>query len=1054
MKRRILVLCLLLALVFMAIAVPVDAVGISLVKNVVEDPPNRFCVGKTINYEMKVGNPVGAAHNITVNVNDTYPNGVTEQLADDLYLAVGANKSYTGSYVVEVGDEGWIINTLSAEGFTELGTPVSASLDMPSFILHPRINITKVASPTSGAPSTNVTFTITVTNTGDCILDLVTVVDTLPSGMSYVSDNPSGSVSGQKITWDLGSMGSGAPPTTIHLVAHIDVGPAGTLTNNVLATGTPKDSLCDNVTDSGTAVVTRLFNPDINIVKTASLTGSCPGSDPLAVSIGDTVTYCFNVTNTGDVTLTGVSVNDNIYGPVTNLDKTTLAPGESAHGTIIHVVVEGDAPSVTDTATATGTDPLGGTVTDTDPCTINVAIAPEIEVNKTADPTEGAPSTGVTFTIRVENTGDCTLNPVMVVDTLPAGMSYVSDDSGGSVSGQEITWNLGSMDTGASKTISLVAHIDTGASGTLTDSVIATGTSPHGDDVSDADTADVTALTPGISVTKTADPTEGAPSTDVTFTIAVKNTGDCTLDPVKVVDTLPTGMSYVATGTSPTPDNAVENADGTWTITWNNVGPLTASGTAGDSTTITLVANIDEGASGVLNNTVHVEGKPPYGDNVTDDDIAQVFVLSVVSVELEKTGSPAIVAPGGNVTYTIKYKNTGTVPLHNVVITEHYPKGVTFISASPAPDAGTNNVWTIGTLQPGESGTIVIEVKVPEQIDLSFTETGSVIGEGLVMVTKDLSTEQKPYSLRNSVTLSCDELAPVSRYATTKVSGVPGTSLGITESGSGVYSSDEILDLETKNKTIILKKSTNAEYKPTSFNFSDSFSVNFTNKWKQDICSKNMEIDAAIHKKISDATYIDDETISRVDKDKSIMNFDSSFNGSMHIGARTKDTEISETYIGEFDVSQTIQIAKGPIPTPAPTPTPTPIWLPCPFNDSQEMNMTEEAEPTHDAKIKIEKSANRTSATVGDVIRYSYVVTNIGNINLTGVTVTDSRLGLVDLNRTELEPTEVANGTLLYTVNQSDVCANITNTADVTATDGCGGTVTNTSNQVIVITDS
>nr|AAU82998.1 fibrinogen-binding protein-like [uncultured archaeon GZfos1D1]QNO56998.1 hypothetical protein MGAOFDBH_00016 [Methanosarcinales archaeon ANME-1 ERB7] len=317
----------------------------------------------------------------------------------------------------------------------------------------------------------------------------------------------------------------------------------------------------------------------------------------------------------------------------------------------------------------------------------------------------------------------------------------------------------------------------------------------------------------------------------------------------------------------------------------------------------------------------------------------------VLSISLEKTGSPAIVAPGGNVTYTIKYKNTGTGPLHHVVITEHYPKGVTFISASPAPDAGTNNVWTIGTLLPGESGTIVIKVKVPEPIDLSFTETGSVIGEGVVMVTKDLSTEQKPYWLKNRVTLSCDELAPVSKYATTKVSGVPGTSLGITESGSGVYSSDENLDLETKNKSIILKKSTNAEYKPTSFNFSDGFSVNFTNKWKQDICSRNMEIDAAIHKKISDATYIDDETISRVDKDKSIMNFDSSFNGSMYIGARTKETEISETYIGEFDVLQTIHIAKGPIPTPAPTPTPTPIWLPCPYNVSQG-NTTEDAEPT------------------------------------------------------------------------------------------------------------
>ncbi len=614
---------------------------------------------------------------------------------------------------------------------------------------------------------------------------------------------------------------------------------------------------------------------------------------------------------------------------------------DSSASTTIHLVAHidtGASGTLTDSVTATGTPPHGDDVSDTDTADVT-ALTPGISVTKTADPTSGAPSTDVTFTITVENTGDCTLTPVMVVDTLPVGMSYVSDDSGGSVSGQEITWNLGSIASGApATTISLVAHIDTGATGTLTDTVTATGTPPHGDDVSGTDTADVTALTPGISVTKTADPTEGPVGTDITFTIIVTNTGDCTLNPVRVTDELQQGLSYVSSDPIADIHNGI--------IIWENVGPLTASGTTGDSTTITLVANIDEGARGVLNNTVHVEGKPHCGDKVTDDDIAQVFVLSVVSVKLEKSCSPTTVAPGGNVTYTINYTNTGDVPLHNVVITEHYPDGVTFISASPAPDAGTNNVWTIGTLLPGESGTIVIKVKVPEQIDLYFTETGSVIGEGLVMVTKDLSTEQKAYSLRNSVTLSCDELDPESAYATTKVSGVPGTSLGITESGSGVYSSDEILDLQTKNRTIILEKTTHAEYKPTSFNFSDSFSVNFTNKWKQDICSRNMEIGAAIHKKISDATYIDDETISRVDKDKSVMLFDSSFNGSMYIGARTKETAISETYIGEFDVLQTIHIGKGPIPTPMPTPTPTPIWLPCPFNASPEMNMTEDAEPT------------------------------------------------------------------------------------------------------------
>jgi hypothetical protein len=112
MKRRILVLCLSLALVFMAIAVPADAVGIELDKNVVEDPPNRFCVGKTIHYTMLVGNPdIPGNVNLTLNVSDRYPNGTTELLEANLFLAVGDNKTYKRSYVVEAGDVGkWITN--------------------------------------------------------------------------------------------------------------------------------------------------------------------------------------------------------------------------------------------------------------------------------------------------------------------------------------------------------------------------------------------------------------------------------------------------------------------------------------------------------------------------------------------------------------------------------------------------------------------------------------------------------------------------------------------------------------------------------------------------------------------------------------------------------------------------------------------------------------------------------------------------------------------------------------------------------------------------------
>jgi uncharacterized repeat protein (TIGR01451 family) len=315
------------------------------------------------------------------------------------------------------------------------------------------------------------------------------------------------------------------------------------------------------------------------------------------------------------------------------------------------------------------------------------------------------------------------------------------------------------------------------------------------------------------------------------------------------------------------------------------------------------------------------------GDGHTDEATVEILpAITPPEVTLKKSCSPSIVPPGGNVTYTINYTNSGEADLHNVVIIEYYPEGVTFISASPAPDHGTNNKWTIGTLAANTSGEINITVKVRDSRAYSFFESGGVIGEGFVMVSKDIATGQKPDTITNLVTLSCTELGPVSATASTTVSGVPGTSISVTEHGSGIYESDESLMLCSKNRSISIVKSTNAVYRPTTFNFSKSFSVNFTPKWKQDIETKNCVLDAAIRKRITDATYIEDEMRSKADNTSTTMEFDSYFNGSLQIDARTNDTTISETYIGEFNVLQDIQIGEGPIPSPSPTPTPP--WLP------------------------------------------------------------------------------------------------------------------------------
>jgi uncharacterized repeat protein (TIGR01451 family) len=370
----------------------------------------------------------------------------------------------------------------------------------------------------------------------------------------------------------------------------------------------------------------------------------------------------------------------------------------------------------------------------------------------------------------------------------------------------------------------------------------------------------------------------------------VTNTGNCTLNPVRVVDTLPAGMSYVATGTSPAPSSVVGNK-----VTWNNVCSLDPS----DTTIITLIAHIDEGASGTLINDVTATGTPPYGADVHDSDTATVTVMRV---SIDKSCSPGTVSHGGIVNYTVKYNNTGWMNLTSVIITDNYPRGVLFISAYPSPDSGTNNKWTIGTLPTNTSGEINIKVKVPDSRDISFTETGSVTGEGFVMVNKELSTKQESYRIENVATLLCAELPPLSATAFTTVGGVPGTSLELTEHGSGIYSSEEVLNSHSKDKSIRLEKRTEVEYKPTSFRFSDGFITNFSSMWTHEICSKNYVTGVVIHKKISDASYIVDDTVSEVDNNSAYMGFESSFFGAAHIGTKSKFANTSEDYIGEFDL--------------------------------------------------------------------------------------------------------------------------------------------------------
>ncbi|NYT02131.1 MAG: DUF11 domain-containing protein [Methanosarcinales archaeon] len=123
-------------------------------------------------------------------------------------------------------------------------------------------------------------------------------------------------------------------------------------------------------------------------------------------------------------------------------------------------------------------------------------------------------------------------------------------------------------------------------------------------------------------------------------------------------------------------------------------------------------------------------------------------------ISLKKTASSNVVSPGGSLTYTITYANMGQSALQDVLITESYPSGVTFVSATPAPDRGTDNRWTLGTLPGYASGAITIEVRAPEESRIRFELQQSARGLGYVNTYRSLNTGREPRVLANQVRMT------------------------------------------------------------------------------------------------------------------------------------------------------------------------------------------------------------------------------------------------------------------------------------------------------------
>lgn len=321
---------------------------------------------------------------------------------------------------------------------------------------------------------------------------------------------------------------------------------------------------------------------------------------------------------------------------------------------------------------------------------------PKISITKTG-PEVAALGESVTFNIVVKNEGNGVAKDVVVVDTVPKGLSH---DSGK----KQLTFKLGDMNPETSKTISVkLKAIERGKHLNLA-SVKTSNAGQSKDD------APIVVKLEDFEITKKGMEKQYL-GKKADYVINVKNVGDTTLD-LQVVDYAPSGTTIVKAQ-----DAAVTTST---KATWN-IASLAPG--ASESFKVTLTSRVP----GVHRNSAKVSSKSSSKSD-GQDTLWEGF--AAILFEVVDTNDPLQV--GEETTYIIRVTNQGTKQDNNIVVTAVFPKEI-----KPIETSGD----TKGKIE-GQKVTFeackVLEAK--KSITLKVNAKGAVIGDGRLKfnLTSDL----------------------------------------------------------------------------------------------------------------------------------------------------------------------------------------------------------------------------------------------------------------------------------------------------------------------------
>ncbi|MCA9243630.1 MAG: DUF11 domain-containing protein [Phycisphaerales bacterium] len=288
-------------------------------------------------------------------------------------------------------------------------------------------------SPREVRVNTEFTYTLRVENLTDTAIANVIVNESFDDGFALSSTAPAGSSSGAGVTWRIESL----PPRGVMEYA-IRGRAVRTGDTSQCATATFETKACSSI---------GVVEPALALEKWA----------PEVVMLCDTIPVKIRVTNTGTGVAENVVVNDRLPAGWSTTDGRSdvsfnvgsLASGASRE--VSFVAKAGSTGSFTNQAMATASGDLSAQASAS-----TRVVQPVLTLSKSC-PEVRYVGRNATFSLTVSNTGDAPADSAMLVDTLPPGVAFLNASDGGTFSNGRVSWSLGTLAPGATRTVSIEA---------------------------------------------------------------------------------------------------------------------------------------------------------------------------------------------------------------------------------------------------------------------------------------------------------------------------------------------------------------------------------------------------------------------------------------------------------------------------------------------------------------------------------------------------------------------------------------------------------------------